>query len=181
MRSLKRGTECDRPAKRLPVPRRQSIPLGNLLGDPNWLLGSRFCRTRCWVGYYDRIGNRLRNIDGFRAGLMSTNQAGSPCSTRRDCLASSLRYFCNSDCTSSRIPRDDLTGISCQRAKKRPFFLIRTLSSKAYATSSWRAAKNPSSPSLSRLSVRTHGASRSPLSTCRSSNSSISSWKSRPS
>src|ERR1700731_307066 len=39
----------------------------------------------------------------------------------------------------------DLTGISCQPGKRRPFFLIRTLSSKAYATSSWRAAKNPSS------------------------------------
>jgi hypothetical protein len=45
------------------------VALGNLLRDPNWLLGSGFCRSRCWLGYY----NRLRNIDGFRAGLMSTN------------------------------------------------------------------------------------------------------------
>src|SRR5262249_16880911 len=28
------------------------------------------------LGYHDWIGNRLRNIDGFRAGLMSTNHAG---------------------------------------------------------------------------------------------------------
>ena len=52
--------------------------LGNLLRDPNWLLGSGFCRSRCWLGYHDRIGNRLRNIDGFRAGLMSTNHARPP-------------------------------------------------------------------------------------------------------
>src|SRR6516162_3801648 len=53
--------------------------LGNLLRDPNWLLGGGFCRSRCWLGYHDRIGNRLRNVDGFRAGLMSTkNHAGSP-------------------------------------------------------------------------------------------------------
>src|SRR6476469_5976065 len=37
--------------------------LGNLLRDPNWLLGSGFCRSRCWLGYHNRIGNRLRNID----------------------------------------------------------------------------------------------------------------------
>ena len=58
----------------LPLRRR----LGNLLRDPSWLLGSGFCRSRCWLGYHDWIGNRLRNIDGFRAGLMSTNHAGSP-------------------------------------------------------------------------------------------------------
>jgi hypothetical protein len=52
--------------------------LGNLLRDPNWLLGSGFCRSRCWLGYYNRIGNRLRNIYGFRAGLMSTNHARPP-------------------------------------------------------------------------------------------------------
>jgi len=52
--------------------------LGNLLGDPNWLLGSGFCRSRCWLGYYNRIGNRFRNIDGFRAGLMSPNHARPP-------------------------------------------------------------------------------------------------------
>lgn len=52
--------------------------LGNLLRDPNWLLGSGFCRSRCWLGYHNRIGNRLRNIDGFRAGLMSTNHARPP-------------------------------------------------------------------------------------------------------
>src|SRR4029453_1229028 len=58
---------------------------------------------------------------------------------------------------------------------------LRTLSSKAYATSSWRAAKNWSSSSLSASSVRTHGASTRPLSTCRSSNASISSWNCMPS
>jgi hypothetical protein len=52
--------------------------LGNLLRDPNGLLGSWFCRSRCWLGYHNRIGNRLWNIDGFRAGLMSTNHATSP-------------------------------------------------------------------------------------------------------
>src|SRR6516162_11741749 len=55
-----------------------AFPLGNLLRYPNWLLGSGFCRSRCWLGYHDWIGNRLRNIDGFRAGLMSTNHAESP-------------------------------------------------------------------------------------------------------
>src|SRR5258707_14170339 len=44
----------------------------------NWLLGSGFCRSRCWLGYHNRIRNRLRNIDGFRAGLMSTNHARPP-------------------------------------------------------------------------------------------------------
>ena len=48
--------------------------LGNLLRVPNWLPGSGFCRSRCWLGYHNRIGNRLRNIDGFRPGLMSTNR-----------------------------------------------------------------------------------------------------------
>jgi hypothetical protein len=52
--------------------------LGNLLRDPNWLLGSGFCRSRCWLGYHNRIGNRLRNIDGFRAGLMSMNHERPP-------------------------------------------------------------------------------------------------------
>src|SRR5439155_17754572 len=52
--------------------------LGNLLRDPNWLLGSGFCRSRCWLGYYNRIGNRLRNIDRFRTGLVSTNHARPP-------------------------------------------------------------------------------------------------------
>jgi hypothetical protein len=52
--------------------------LGIFSGDPNWLLGSGFCRSRCWPGYHNRIGNRLRNVDGFRAGLMSTNHARSP-------------------------------------------------------------------------------------------------------
>ena len=50
----------------------QDAALGNLLRDPNRLLGSGFCRSRCWLGYHNRIGNCLRNIDGFRAGLMST-------------------------------------------------------------------------------------------------------------
>jgi hypothetical protein len=53
--------------------------LGNPLWDPNWLLGGGFRRSRCcWLGYHNRIGNRLRNIDRFRAGLMSTNHARSP-------------------------------------------------------------------------------------------------------
>src|SRR6266487_2388083 len=46
--------------------------------DPNWLLGGGFRRSRCWLGYHNRIGNRLRNIYGFRAGLMSTNHARPP-------------------------------------------------------------------------------------------------------
>src|SRR6202048_5351510 len=57
---------------------RRDAALGNLLRDPNWLLGSGFCWSRCWLGYYNRIGNRLRNIDGFRAGLMSANHALPP-------------------------------------------------------------------------------------------------------
>jgi hypothetical protein len=54
--------------------------LGNLVRNSNWLLGSRFSRSRCWcwLGYHYRIGNRLRNVDGFRAGLMATNHARSP-------------------------------------------------------------------------------------------------------
>jgi hypothetical protein len=52
--------------------------LGNLIRDPNWLLGSGFRRSRCWLGYHNRIGNRLRNIDGFRAGLMCTSHARPP-------------------------------------------------------------------------------------------------------
>jgi hypothetical protein len=51
---------------------------GHPLRDPNWLLGSGFCRSRCWLGYYNRIGNRLRNIDRFRTGLVSTNHARPP-------------------------------------------------------------------------------------------------------
>ena len=39
--------------------------LGDLLWSPNWILGSWFCRARCSFGYHNRIGNRLRNIDGF--------------------------------------------------------------------------------------------------------------------
>src|SRR3989440_13089200 len=54
------------------------IASGNFLRDPNWLLGGGFCRSRCWLGYHNRIGNCLRNIDGFRAGLMSTNHARPP-------------------------------------------------------------------------------------------------------
>jgi hypothetical protein len=49
---------------------------GHPLRDPNWLLGGGFCRSRCWLGYPYWIGNRLRNIDRFRAGLMGTNHAG---------------------------------------------------------------------------------------------------------
>ena len=65
----------------LPAPSRaagNSCCAGHPLRDPNWLLGGGFCRSRCWLGYHYRIGNRLRNIDGFRAGLMNTNHAGSP-------------------------------------------------------------------------------------------------------
>ena len=167
-----------------PAPSRaadNSCCAGHLLRDLNWLLGGGFCRSSCWLGYHYRIGNRLRNIDGFRAGLMGTNHARPPSSSRWDCLTNSLRYFCSKACTSCRIPRDDPAGISRQPGKRRPFFLIRTLSSKAYATSSWRAAKNRSSSSSSRSSVRTHGASTRPLSTCRSSNASISSWNCIPS
>jgi hypothetical protein len=51
---------------------------GHPLRDPNWLLGGGFCRSRCWLGYHYRIGNRLRNIDRFRAGLMGTNHARPP-------------------------------------------------------------------------------------------------------
>jgi hypothetical protein len=29
-------------------------------------------RSGYWLGYH-RVGDRLRNVDGFRAGLMSTN------------------------------------------------------------------------------------------------------------
>jgi hypothetical protein len=67
----------DRIARSFPRPG-NSCCAGHPLRDPNWLLGGGFCRSRCWLGYHDRIGNRLRNIDGFRAGLMSTNHAGSP-------------------------------------------------------------------------------------------------------
>jgi putative ABC transport system substrate-binding protein len=52
--------------------------LGHPLRDPDWLLGGGFCRSRCWLGFHNRIGNRLRNIDGFRAGLMGTNHAPPP-------------------------------------------------------------------------------------------------------
>jgi hypothetical protein len=57
---------------------RRDAALGNLLWDPNWLLGSGFCWSRRWLGFHNRIGNRLRNIYGFRAGLMSTNHARPP-------------------------------------------------------------------------------------------------------
>jgi hypothetical protein len=40
--------------------------LGNPLWDPNWLLGGGFRRSRCcWLGYHNRIGKCLRNIDRF--------------------------------------------------------------------------------------------------------------------
>jgi hypothetical protein len=62
----------------LPVARAfRNVALRNLLRDPNWLLGNGFRRSRCWLGYHSRVGNRLRNIDRFRAGLMSTNQQRS--------------------------------------------------------------------------------------------------------
>src|SRR5437588_6553605 len=35
---------------------------GHLLRDPNWLLGGGFYRSRRWLGYHYRIGNRLRNV-----------------------------------------------------------------------------------------------------------------------
>ena len=57
--------------RRLPHPRRRAVrnalrkdeqtALGNLLRDPNWLPGSGFCRSWCWLGY-NRIGNRLRKV-----------------------------------------------------------------------------------------------------------------------
>src|SRR5262245_14268793 len=63
----------------LPVARAfRNVALRNLLRDPNWLLGNGFRRSRCWLGYHSRVGNRLRNIDRFRAGLMSTNHARPP-------------------------------------------------------------------------------------------------------
>src|SRR5262245_13842071 len=65
----------------LPAPSRaagNSCCAGHPLRDPNWLLGGGFCRSRCWLGYHYRIGNRLRNIDRFRAGLMGTNHARPP-------------------------------------------------------------------------------------------------------
>ena len=46
------------------MPPHEEAALGNLLRDPNWLFGSGFCRSTCWLGYHNRIGNRLRNIDG---------------------------------------------------------------------------------------------------------------------
>ena len=55
---------------------RRDAALENLVRNSNRLLGSRFCRSRwCWLGYHNRIWNRLRNIDGLRAGLMSSNHA----------------------------------------------------------------------------------------------------------
>src|SRR5262245_5593316 len=69
------------PALTCPTSPEQLQPLwgsGNLLRDPNWLLVSGLCRSRCWLGNHNRIGNCLRNIDGFRAGLMSTNHARPP-------------------------------------------------------------------------------------------------------
>src|SRR5437899_7591466 len=54
----------------LPAPSRaagNSCCAGHPLRGPNWLLGGGFCRSRCWLGYHYRIGNRLRNIDRFRA------------------------------------------------------------------------------------------------------------------
>lgn len=56
----------------------QATRAGHPLRDPNWLLGGGFCRSRWWLRYHYRIGNRLRNIDGFRAGLMGTNHARPP-------------------------------------------------------------------------------------------------------
>ena len=57
----------------------RAVPiLRHPLRDPNWLLGGGFCRSRCWLGFHNRIGNRLRNIDGFRARLMSTSHARPP-------------------------------------------------------------------------------------------------------
>jgi hypothetical protein len=71
-------TGQSRPRLREGASKADWVMLGNLLRDPNRLLGSGFCRSRCWLGYHNRIGNRLRNIDGFRAGLMSTNHAQPP-------------------------------------------------------------------------------------------------------
>ena len=59
--------------KRSPSLSRHENILRNLLRSPNWLLGSWFRRSGYWLGYHNRVGDRLRNVDRFRAGLMSTN------------------------------------------------------------------------------------------------------------
>ena len=50
---------------RVPVRRFLGEASGNLLWSLNWLLGSRFRGSRCWLRYHNRIGNGFRNIDGF--------------------------------------------------------------------------------------------------------------------
>jgi len=63
----------------LPAPSRaagNSCCAGYPLRDPNWLLGGGFCRSRCWLGYHYRIGNRLRNIK-FLDGVKQAAQEAS--------------------------------------------------------------------------------------------------------
>src|SRR5262249_13787684 len=80
-----RGTNC--------VSKPTGAYLGNLLRGTNWLLGNGFSRMRRGLRYHDRIRNRLRDINGFLARLISTNHAGSPRPRRRVCLTNSLRYL----------------------------------------------------------------------------------------
>src|SRR6516162_6120942 len=83
----------------LPAPSRaagNSCCAGHPLRDPNWLLGSGFCRSRCWFGYHNRIGNRLRNIDGLAfdgevatavAQLLNRSSIQEACRAQRDATA----------------------------------------------------------------------------------------------
>ena len=67
-RRLRRRERRDPPRKawlRVPVRRFLGEASGNLLWSLNWLLGSRFRGSRCWLRYHNRIGNGFRNIDGF--------------------------------------------------------------------------------------------------------------------
>src|SRR5207248_1723974 len=97
-----------------------------------------------------------------------------PCSCRQDCLITSVRYVVSNDCSSHRMPEDDLAGSWCHFEKGiADVFLTRADSWKTYATSSWRALKNFVSSKLSASSDPTHGALTKPASKCRSSRHSI--------
>src|SRR6266566_3134708 len=65
----------DRIARSVPAAG-NSCCAGHPLRDPNWLLGGGFCRSRCWLGYHYRIGNRLRNIK-FLDGVKQAAQEAS--------------------------------------------------------------------------------------------------------
>jgi hypothetical protein len=41
--------------------------------DLNWLLGSGFCRSRCWLGYHNRIGNSSISEQGHAVGATFTS------------------------------------------------------------------------------------------------------------